>query len=197
MSLFTVNHLLSRSDMVRWISSILMVTAPLLSFAGGGWTQLQGEGYFKLGHSGIRASEYFSRSSESVSIITTSIMTTSLYGEYGFRDRLTVMGYVPFVSTHVNGLASELTGNLLMDEDQFGALGDLEFAFKYGLITGKPFVLAASLWLGIPTGQQGGGNSGLLQTGDGEFNQMLRIDGSGGWKQFYYSGYTGLNNRTR
>ena len=61
--------------------------------------------------------------------------------------------------------------------------------------------VSLSLVLGLPLGTSGAGNLGNLQTGDGEFNQILQLDfGTGlqlGNAQAYVSAYTGINNRTQ
>ena len=50
-----------------------------------------------------------------------------------------------------------------------------------------------SLLAGIPSGNPNGGSSEILQTGDGEFNQQLRFDVSGGFNNgIYLSSYAGL-----
>lgn len=57
------------------------------------------------------------------------------------------------------------------------------------------------LTLGIPLGKDSGGTGGILQTGDGEFNQLIQLDASTSHKfsdkvNSYASLYAGVNNRT-
>ena len=56
----------------------------------------QGKGYFKLNEQLIRSDSYFQPSGDKVDITDQSRYTTSLYGEFGLVDRLTLVGYIPF-----------------------------------------------------------------------------------------------------
>jgi protein XagA len=83
--------------------------------------------------------------------------------------------------------------------DAVNSIGDTDISIKYGLIVDKPVVVSATLLFGLPLGVPSGGNSQILQTGDGEFNQMIKIDASTSFypKPIYVSGYVAFNNRTR
>ncbi|MCB0642441.1 MAG: hypothetical protein KDC44_12415, partial [Phaeodactylibacter sp.] len=79
--------------------------------------------------------------------------------------------------------------------------GDTDIGLQYGLITKGPVVLSASLIFGVPSGNPSGGSDGRLQTGDGEFNQLLKLDAGIGFKlgdniNSYATVYAGVNNRT-
>ncbi|MGI9542045.1 MAG: hypothetical protein ACR2MX_02235, partial [Cyclobacteriaceae bacterium] len=67
---------------------------------------------------------------------------------------------------------------------------------KYGLITDRPIVVSASLLLGLPIGKTAGGETGILQTGDGEFNQLVRLEASTSVGNGYFTLLAGFNNRT-
>ncbi|MCE7057134.1 hypothetical protein LZF95_20810 [Algoriphagus sp. AGSA1] len=74
----------------------------------------------------------------------------------------------------------------------------MDLGVKYGWFQDKPVVLAASLIFGIPSGKTGGGETGILQTGDSEFNQKLRTDlGFSLPISIYFSAFGAINNRTR
>ncbi|MFZ1808695.1 MAG: hypothetical protein WAU36_15800 [Cyclobacteriaceae bacterium] len=169
-----------------------------LSYAGGGWPQPKGSGYFKLGQNMILSSSYFGPAGDVVDITTIGLYTTSLYGEYGFTDRLTGIVYFPFfVRSTLNEIKFKQSGAVIPG-DGFSSIGDSEIGIKYGLITNKPIVLSASVFFGLPIGETSGGESRILQTGDGEFNQMLRIDASHSFhpKPIFTSVYAAFNNRT-
>lgn len=186
--------------MNRLFNSILLIL--VLSFhahAGGGWPQPKGKGYFKLGQNIISSPTFYGPSGELLDITTISLFTTSLYGEYGFTDRLTGLVYFPFfVRSTLNEIEFRQSG-VVIPGDEVNAIGDADIGFTYGLITGKPVVISASLVLGLPLGKTAGGDSQILQTGDGEFNQMIRVDASHSFypKPIYASAYAGFNNRTR
>jgi hypothetical protein len=59
--------------------------------------------------------------------------------------------------------------------------------------------LSASLTLGLPLGVTDGGESGALQTGDGEFNQLIKVEASHSFYPvpLYATATVGFNNRTQ
>ncbi len=148
------------------------------SFAGGGWPQPRKGGYFKLSQSFLRAGQYFSPDGTLLPITTTSIYMTTIYGEYGITDRLTGLLNAPlFVRSTINNRESTITG-IVEPGDALNGVGDIEFGIKYGLLTQGPVVLSASLLLKLPTGNNVGGTTELLQTGDGAFSQLIKMEAS-------------------
>ena len=172
-------------------------------FAGGGWTAKKGGGYFKIGQNAIIADQFFTLEGDIVDITTISLYTTSAYIEYGITDKLTGIAYVPFfVRSTLNEVERRQSGNI-EPGDEVNSFGDTDLGLKYGLISNEDIALSASLILGLPFGQTAGGTteSGearILQTGDGEFNQMVMIDASHSFypKPVYVSAGVGFNNRT-
>jgi len=168
------------------------------SLAGGGWPQPRKSGYFKLSQNFIRSPYFFAPDGSIVDITTIQLFTTSVYGEYGFTNRITGLIYFPFfVRNTLNEIQYNQSGNTVPG-DAFQSVGDMDIGIKYGLIVNKPIVLSASLILGLPLGEPVGGSSQILQTGDGEFNQMIKLDASYSFypKPVYVSGYAAFNNRT-
>lgn len=175
--------------------ALISVNQP--AFAGGGWVSGQYHGYFKIGQSYIRASDYFTPKGNVIPITTTGIYTTSFYGEFGLTDRLDVIAYLPFFTRSTLNQLNDSNGNLIVPGDDLNGIGDIDFTLKYGIIKNKPWVVAASLTLGIPSGNPSGGASRSLQTGDGEFNQMITLNMSRSLGKFYVSFLSGFNNRTK
>ncbi len=190
---------LRRIEMImkRLLIAILMfVSLPV--FAGGGWPQPKRGGYFKLSQNYIGSSYFFAPDGSIVDITTVQLFTTSLYGEYGFTNRLTGLIYFPFfVRNTLNEIQYNQSGNSVPG-DALQSIGDTDVGIKYGLIVNKPVVVSATLILGLPLGIPAGGSSQILQTGDGEFNQMIKVDASYSFypKPFYVSTYAAFNNRT-
>ena len=120
-----------------------------------------------------------------------------MYGEYGITNRLTALTTAPlFVRITKN--AVNYSSGLYIDGDQLNSIGDIDLGLKYGIIQNKPIVASISLLTGWATANSAGGESRLLQAGDGENNQLLRLDISGGLNNgMYLSSYFGFNNRTR
>lgn len=169
------------------------------AFGGGGWPQPKRGGFFKLSQNLIYSPYFYGPSGKVVDITTIQLFTTSLYGEYGLTNRLTGIVYFPFFVRNTLNATQYIQSGRNVPGDSFQSVGDTDVGFKYGLITNKPIVVSASLILGLPIGKTHGGSSGILQTGDGEFNQYLRIDASHSFypKPVYVSAYAGFNNRTR
>jgi hypothetical protein len=169
------------------------------AFAGGGWPQPKRQGYFKLSQNFIQSPYYFSPDGEIIDITTISLYTTSLYGEYGITDRLTGILYFPFfVRNTLNEVQYNQSGQT-EPGDSFNSVGDTDISFKYGIVMNKPVVVSATLLLGLPLGKTAGGETQILQSGDGEFNQMIRVDVSSSFhpKPVYVSAYAAFNNRTK
>lgn len=169
------------------------------SFAGGGWPQPKKHGYFKFSQNFIRSPYYFNPNGDIIDITTISLYTSSLYGEYGITDRFTAILYFPFfVRNTLNEVQYNQSGKI-EPGDSFNSVGDTDLSFKYGIVVNKPIVLSATLLLGLPLGKTSGGETQILQSGDGEFNQMIKIDASSSFypKPIYVSAYAGFNNRTK
>lgn len=177
---------------------ILLCLISMQGYSGGGWPQSKGSGYFKLSQNYIGSPNFFAPDGSIVEITTIQLFTTSLYGEYGITNRLTGLVYFPFfVRNTLNDVQFNQNG-VIVPGDAFQSVGDTDIGFKYGIIVNKPIVVSASLILGLPLGVTAGGSSQILQTGDGEFNQMVKIDVSHSFypKPFYVSAYVAFNNRT-
>ncbi|MCB0487490.1 MAG: hypothetical protein R2820_13750 [Cyclobacteriaceae bacterium] len=185
--------------MRKFLITLTLASIVLTAHAGGGWPQPKRGGYFKLGQNFIIAPSFYGPTGDIVDITTISLYTTSIYGEYGFTDRLTGIGYFPlFVRSTLNEIKFQQSGSTIPG-DELNSIGDAELGLKYAIITNKPVVLSATVTLGLPLGETAGGESQILQTGDGEFNQMLRLDVSHSFypSPFYVSAYGGFNNRTK
>ncbi|MEO1262786.1 MAG: hypothetical protein AAFZ15_28520 [Bacteroidota bacterium] len=184
----------------------LIITAALIFFssnvfAGGGWPQPKGWGFFKLSQWWLVADQHFTDNGQIDPNLTSGIFNTSLYAEYGFTDRITGVAYVPFFSrAYFNNEVSGTTGEILTPGESINSFGDTNLGIKYGLTLNSPLALSATLTFGLPLGNDNGGTQGALQTGDGEFNQILRFDAGTGFAinklPAYANAYVGFNNRT-
>ena len=182
---------------IVFLLTFLLTTS--LLFAGGGWPQPYRGGYFKFSQNYIRSPYFFGPDGSIVDITTVQIFSTSIYGEYGFTKRLTGILYFPFfVRNTLNETVYNQSGQVVPG-DEFQSIGDTDVAVKYAIVMNKPIVLSATLLLGLPFGKSTGGQGQILQTGDGEFNQMIRLDASHSFypKPLYVSAYAGFNNRTQ
>ena len=175
--------------MNRFISAILMTAAMICSSTvahAGGWTQPKGKGYFKLSQQIVRAESLFLATGSKTEIPTVSGNTTSLYGEFGLLDRVTLVGYMPFYS------------NFSVDAEGFDSttgVGDWDIGVRIGILTKGPTVVSLQAMAGLPLGESGRGV--VLWTGDGEFNQHFSLQA--GHSLYPVPGYLkaeiGYNNR--
>lgn len=164
-----------------------------------GWVKNKGEGFFKLSETGLQSSKLLGPDGSESTIRTTSIFTTNVYAEYGLSKKLTGIINLPFfVRSSLSEVRYNQSGKV-EPKDAINSFGDVDIALKYGIITNKPTVLSATILFGIPSGVTAGGEGKILQTGDGEFNQLIRFDVSHSFypKPFYVSAYSGFNNRSK
>ncbi len=178
----------------------LFITTSLL--AGGGWPQPKGKGYIKLFQWWVVADKHFTDTGKIDPNVTNGIFNSGVYAEYGFTDRLTGIAYVPFFSrAYFNNTVSATTGDIIQAGEAINGFGDTDLAIKYGVVINRPVAVSATLKFGLPLGESAGGENGRLQTGDGEFNQLLQIDAGAGFKlgktNAYANVYLGVNNRTK
>ncbi|MDF1695018.1 MAG: hypothetical protein P1U56_04270 [Saprospiraceae bacterium] len=174
-----------------------------IATAGGPWTQQKGKGYYKLSEWWLTYNQHYTDTGATDPNITTGIFNTSLYAEYGFTDRLTGVIYAPLFSrNYYNNQVSNTTGEVIIQGESLNSVGDFDVSIKYGLTQpGAKIPIAVTLTLGLPLGQTGQGALNILQTGDGEFNQMIQFDAGTSFQfgniNVYSSATIGFNNRTK
>lgn len=186
---------------IKILSLTFLLCIPLSSVAGGGWPQPKKSMYLKIYEWWILSDSHFSSTGGIDPNATRGTYFTSVYAEYGLTDRLTqIINFPFFTRTTLHEQVSGTTGDVILEGDAINSIGDIDMAFKYAIVRDKPIVVAGTILFGLPTGNSDGGRDGSLQTGDGEFNQLLRIDASGsfklGSKYPFATIYGGYNNRT-
>ena len=187
---------------MKYIISFISISLFSLSvYAGGGWPQPKGSGFFKLSEWWVVADQHFTLDGGTDPNATTGLYNTTFYGEYGVTNNFTLVANIPLLSRAVvNNQVSLTTNEVIIEGAAINAPGDIDLGFKYGLLQSSAVSISATLTLGIPLGEKAGGPEGNLQTGDGEFNQFLRIDAGfplGGNESFssYANVYGGFNKR--
>lgn len=184
-------------------SLLLFVFITSNLFAGGPWTQGKGKGYYKFSEWWLVYNQHYTDTGELDPNITSGIFNTSIYAEHGLSDRLTAIVYAPIFSrNYYNNQISSTTNDVIIRGESINTVGDFDVSLKYGLTQpGAKFPIAATVTFGLPLGTTGKGELGILQTGDGEFNQMLQIDAGTGFQLGFTSAYVstnvGINNRTK
>lgn len=189
-----------KNIIVGILALALLLPATQLT-AGGGWPQPKGHGYFKLSEWWLVADQHYTDVGLLDPNVTFGLFNTTLYAEYGLTDRLTVVLNAPIFSrSYFNNQVSATTGEVFIPGEAINSVGDVNLGFQLGLFAGKGWSGSATLMLGVPLGEDSGGTQGNLQTGDGEFNQLLRLDIGRGFRlgklDAYANAYGGFNNRT-
>ena len=112
--------------------------------------------------------------------------------EYGVGDRMAISLYFPFLNYTYTVLPVSL------QKQAIWKTGDAEVGITYDFTHGKTISVKAGLYLGLPLGFHG---QGALQTGDGEFNQLVKLDMMHPVRSIentiWWGLYAGFNNRTR
>lgn len=183
------------------LTALLFFCASATLRAGGPWPQPPGSAYLKLSEWWIVSDRHYTDNGQIDPNVTGGIYQTFLYGEYGLADRWTLIGNLGLFSrATVNNVVSGTSGEVIIPGDAINSLGDSELGLKYAFNPGRRVVFSATLYLGLPLGQSLGGAQENLQTGDGEFNQLLRLDAGTGFRlgevPAYVSAYAGFNQRT-
>lgn len=179
----------------------------LLSFntyAGGGWTKEKGKSYIKVSGWWVESKGFFSgNGTETKSTVENGLFNVNIYAEYGISSKLTAIGYVPFFSRSYQNKEVDQNGNVneALPGGDLNSFGDSEIGIKYSLYKKGRIAIASSLILGIPLGNNGDDQELALATGDGEFNQLLKIDFGFSLIEnkkisMYGNAYVGYNNRT-
>lgn len=187
--------------LLKSILPIVLLLSCVPVRAGGGWPQPKNGLYLKLFQWWVISDEHFTDTGGTDPNVTSGIFNTAVYGEYGFTNRFTGIAYFPLFSrAYNNNIISGTTGETVTPGEAINSIGDAIITAKYGLIINRPIVVSASVSLGLPLGIDDGGVNNTLQTGDGEFNQMVRLDASTSLNvaglNTFYTIYAGYNNRT-
>lgn len=181
------------------VTLLVTMLAASSAYAQGAWTKEKGKAFFKLSETIIVSDDFYTPEGTIQEIKTAGVFISSIYGEYGLTDKLTAVAYVPFFFRNTINEQNFAISTNTESGDESNSFGDFNVGLQYSLFKKGPFVLSTSALLGVPTGETSGGDSEILQSGDGEFNQLLRIHGGYSFypAPIYAAGYIGVNNRTR
>ena len=190
---------------IKYLFILLSILITSNIYAGGGWTNEKGTAYIKVSGWWVESKNFFSgNGSESRSNVSSGLFNINIYAEYGITDKLTAIGYIPFFSRAYQNREVDQNGNIneTLPGGDLNSFGDSEIGLKYNLYKNDRFSIATSLTLGLPFGNDGSDQELLLTTGDGEFNQIVRVDIGASLFQndllsIYGNAYFGYNNRTK
>jgi hypothetical protein len=171
---------------------ILHSSFSILHLQAQAWTKEAGKGFYKADMTAIVTDNVFNNNGIIVPIVATSgFYSAALYGEYGLTNDLTVVANIPvFVS---NSLAAFKIGTLSYPTTSSSGFGDVDLGVRYQLYKGGVAV-SGILMLGLPTGTAL--NTTSAPTGDGEFNQLVKVAVGTGTATWWTQGAVGFNFRS-
>jgi hypothetical protein len=175
---------------------LLLVICLLPSLASAqAWTRSKGKGFYKLDFARIYAHNIFDERGKVAPLRTLGNYTSSFYGEYGLFRKITLSANVPFyVRNVINETKGRQTGQVIEQGIVNNNFGDIDLALRFALPV-KRFALSTTILFGLPTGDARQVDG--LFTGDGEFNQLLKVSAGKGGTRWWIQGSLGLNNRTK
>lgn len=165
------------------------------------WTKNKGEGYYKVSFWSLNYDQHFNQEGHIVDNPDRSFFNTNIYAEYGLSNTWNLKAYIPFFSKATTNVSIGTIADQNTSEESLNSIGDIDLGVTYGILNKNSWALSASLSLGIPTGDNADGLASSLQTGDGEFNQLLQVNLGKTFSIFglnsYGKVYMGFNQRTR
>ncbi|MFN0175720.1 MAG: hypothetical protein ACKVU0_13800 [Saprospiraceae bacterium] len=178
---------------MKRILLISLVSCPFFLMAQGGWTRAQKSWFLKFDASHLSAERYFNPNGDEVKTSDYRQTLFNLYGEYGFRPRLTFIVQAPLLRL-----------NSFETTEIVAGVGDLRLEAKYRL-TGNHFPVSLSIAPELPTGRANAYATNKtfpddrinLPTGDGEFNVWATLAASKSFGKFYASAFTAYDFRTK
>ncbi len=172
---------------MRFLFLLSFSILTISSTFGQAWAKEKGKSFLKLDFTTLTGNQLFNDKSEVVDFQDYSFNTVSFYGEYGITNRLTAVGYIPFLQSN-----SIKASNLGLEATNAG-FGDVDLGFRYAIFQEK-FPLTLTVMLGIPSGDNDDENQ--LYTGDGEFNQIVKLASGLAKNNWWLQGGMGYNNRS-
>lgn len=166
---------------------------PLALAAQSGWTRTHKAWFLKLDGSRLRADRYYNPNGDKLTTNDFEQTSFNLYGEYGFRPRLTFIVQAPLLRLNRFETTNAVAG-----------LGDLRLEAKYRL-TGNNLPVSISIAPELPTGRANAYAANRdfpddrinLPTGDGEFNVWATLAASKSFGKCYASTFVTYDFRTQ
>jgi len=182
------------------LNLLIMFTCPFFTHAQ--WLEKKGNGYFKLSAWSLEADQHYTNSGKIDPNATRGVFNLNLYAKYGLSDNWDMIAYIPFyVKSYQNNQVSQITNETLLKGEEFNSFGDMNLGIEYRFFKKSKYAFSTTLTLGIPSGDSKGGSDGSYQTGDGEFNQIIRFNAGTSFSlykhSFYAKSYIGFNNKTK
>jgi protein XagA len=155
------------------------------------WTKSKGGGFLKLDYSSTQATDLFNAKGDAVPSRDLGSSIASFYGEYG---KITAIAYIPFFANSSAGAFAAVGTMPALPSVSLSGFSDVDLGFRIALPI-KNIAVSVNVLLGLPTGTPTQADG--LATGDGEFNQMIKLAVGTGKTRWWTQGAIGYNNRTK
>jgi len=186
------------------IKKILITFYLIFSFSlSAQWLKNKDKFYLKLGSGYMIADEYFNPDGIKMGNATRGFFINSIFAKYGLNKNWNVIAYVPFfVRIYQNEQVSSITNKIITPSETVNhAFGDMELSIEHKLFKNNKWAMSASFSLGIPVGAAQGGSDGSFGSGDGEFNQKIRLSAGTSYKllntRAYFKSFWSFNQRNK
>ncbi|WP_411766062.1 hypothetical protein [Winogradskyella sp. A3E31] len=188
-------------DYLKKSTCILVISLLCSTAVFSQWTQQKGKGYYKLSAWYLETDQHYTDTGEIDPNVTRGNFNLNFYGDYGLTDAWDIITYIPFFArTYQNDVISGTTGEVIEEGEAVNSIGDIDIGIEYSIFNTDNISVSGTLIFGLPTGESDGGSDGSYQTGDGEFNQFLKLGAGIPFNlssiPFYSKAYLGYNNRT-
>jgi hypothetical protein len=178
---------------MKKILFLCLALCPLALAAQSGWTRAHKSWFLKLDGSRLSADRYYNPKGDKLTTSTFEQTSLNLYGEYGFRPRLTFIAQAPLLRLNRFETTNTVAGQ-----------GDLRLEAKYRL-TGNKLPVSISIAPELPTGRANAFAANRdfpddrinLPTGDGELNVWATLAASKSFGKGYASAFAAYDFRTK
>ncbi len=177
-----------------WIQFLfLLLLLPAFAQAQSGWTRARKGLFLKADLGYFAAKNYYNGEGRLLVTNRFNQANLSFYGEYGLRDRLTLIAQAPLLRLNKYETTRPVIGQ-----------GDLQVHLKYRLTSNK-LPVSVSVGADMPTGRANASAEDKtlpgvfinLPTGDGEFNFWTTVAASKSFGKFYATLYSAYDLRTK
>ena len=173
---------------------LIFISAASAAFSQSGWTRAKGSFFGKIDYSHFYSDNYFTPTGTKLTTNTFQQNSLNFYGEYGLKNRLTLIAAAPLIRRNAFETTEPITGP-----------GDLRLELKYRLTKADQIPLTLSVAPELPTGRRNAFSNSKtvaeeqinLPTGDGEFNVWTTLAASISTGKVYFSGFGAYNFRTQ
>ena len=167
---------------------------PIYMAAQSGWTRAPKGLFLKLDGSYLNATKYYNPDGNELTTSAFRQASLNMYGEYGFRKRLTFIVQAPLLRL-----------NSFETTETVAGIGDLRLEVKYRLTGNNALPVSLSIAPELPTGRANAfaQNKNFptdrinLPTGDGEFNVWATLAASKSFGKWYASVFAAYDFRTK